>query len=247
MPAIGALDPDGIDQAYAWPDKPWLRVNMVTSLDGAAAAADGLSKGIATPADAHLFGALRGRADAILIGGSTLRAERYRPAPAKPRYEAARAAAGQRPAPVIAIVSRSLDLPLTDDLFVRPVERPIVLTSVDAPAGAVTAVSAVADVITCGETTVAPTAALAALRDRGLTWVHCEGGPHLLNQLAQQDLIDEWCITISPRVVGATFADGAEPRRMLAGGPLPKSPASLQLGHVLEEDGTLFLRYGRTT
>ena len=245
MPAVDALDPEGIDQAYSWPDQPWLRVNMVTSLDGAAVAADGLSKGIATPADAHLFSALRGRADAILIGGSTLRAERYRPAGPKSRYQAARTAGGQRPAPVIVIVSRSLELPLADDLFVHPVERPIVLTSADAPAEAVAAASAVADVISCGDKTVEPALALAALRERGLTWVHCEGGPSLLNQLAQQDLVDEWCVTIAPRLAGATYADGAEPHRLLAGGPLPESPRPLRLEHVLEEDGTLFLRYGR--
>ena len=245
MPADGELDADGIDVAYAWPDEPWLRVNMVTTVDGAVVAPDGLSRGIATRADAHLFAALRGRADALLIGAGTLRAERYRPAAAKPRYAQARAAAGQRPAPVIAVVSRSLAIDVADDLFVNPVERPIVLTVDSAPAAALAALSRVADVVRCGETDVDPTLALTALRERGLTWVHCEGGPNLLTLLAGHDLIDEWCVTVSPRLAGASYPDGTVPPRLLAGGPLPLSPTPLRLSHVLSEDGTLFLTYGR--
>ena len=49
-----------LDEAYAWPDGPWLRANMVSTVDGAARSPDGLSAGISTDADRRVFGRLRG-------------------------------------------------------------------------------------------------------------------------------------------------------------------------------------------
>jgi riboflavin biosynthesis pyrimidine reductase len=59
---------------------PCLRVNMVASLDGAAAGATGVTNAINTPPDRQLFGVLRGLADAIVVGAGTARAENYGPA-----------------------------------------------------------------------------------------------------------------------------------------------------------------------
>lgn len=245
LPAAGEIDAEHIDRAYAWPDQPWLRVNMLSTLDGAVVAPDGLSRGIGTAADAQLFGTLRGRADALLIGAGTLRAERYRPAAAKAAYQSARAAAGQRPAPVVAVVSRSLDLDISDDLFAHPIERPVVLTVAEADEKRRREVSVVADLIDCGDGEIDLRIAVDALRRRGLTWIHCEGGPHLLTSLAREDLVDQWCVTLAPHLAGARYPDGQDPGRLLAGGPLPESPWPLLLERVLESEGTLFLTYGR--
>jgi riboflavin biosynthesis pyrimidine reductase len=245
IPATGDLTTDEVDAAYAWPDAPWLRVNMVETLDGAAQAQDGLSRGIATAADARLFGVLRGRADALLIGAGTLRAERYQPAAPKARYSEVRAKAGQRPAPVIAVVSRSLALDVSEALFTEPVERPVVLTTASADRAARRAVSEVADVIDCGEDEVDLNIALEELRARGLTWLHCEGGPTLLAQLAAADLVDEWCVTLSPKLAGGSYPDGTSPGRILSGLALPDVPRTLELNRVLEEAGTIFLSYLR--
>lgn len=130
------LDDAGIDDAYAWPPGLWLRANMVSTADGAARSPDGLSAGISSPVDKRVFGRLRGLADAILVGAGTVRAEGYRPARPKRSFEARRAAAGQRPAPVIVVVTRSLDLAPDLPLFAGPVERPVVLTCSGADPGA---------------------------------------------------------------------------------------------------------------
>lgn len=69
-----------IEELYAPPGGPWLRVNMVSSVDGAAHGADGRSGSVNNAIDAEVFHLLRSQADAILVGGGTARVEGYRPA-----------------------------------------------------------------------------------------------------------------------------------------------------------------------
>jgi riboflavin biosynthesis pyrimidine reductase len=104
----------------------------------------------------------------------------------------------------------------------------------------------VADVVVAGDDAVDLVAAVATLRERGLVRVHCEGGPTLLADVAAAGLLDELCLTVSPLLAGGSYAGEDAPMpRILAGAPLPAPPASLSLAHVLEGDGTLFLRYTR--
>jgi riboflavin biosynthesis pyrimidine reductase len=65
-----------------------------------------------------------------------------------------------------------------------------------------------------------------------------ESGPGAAAQLAEADLLDEVCLTVAP-----LLAVG-EARRILDGVALAP-PSVLELGHVLEADGYLFLRYRR--
>jgi riboflavin biosynthesis pyrimidine reductase len=77
--------------------------------------------------------------------------------------------------------------------------------------------------------------ALTALGERGMRHALVEGGPGLNAQLAHARLLDELCLTLSPRVVAG---DGP---RILAGPELsqPLEPRVIQL---LEDNGFLFLR-----
>jgi riboflavin biosynthesis pyrimidine reductase len=71
--------------------------------------------------------------------------------------------------------------------------------------------------------------------------VLCEGGPHLLAQLAGEGLLDELCLTLSPLLAGP----GAD--RIVTGGlPLPGGGAQpFTLKHALEAGGFLLCRYVR--
>ena len=92
-----------------------------------------------------------------------------------------------------------------------------------------------ADVIVAGQDKVDLAAALGALADRGLSRVNCEGGPHLLAQVAAAGLLDELTLTVSPTLAGP----GAG--RIVAG---PAFAADrMTLTQVLAEDGYLFCRY----
>jgi riboflavin biosynthesis pyrimidine reductase len=116
----------------------------------------------------------------------------------------------------------------------------------------------VADVLTTGTGAVDLRSALEALGDRGLTHVLCEGGPTLNTGLAAAQLVDELCLTLSPKLAGCVgdgLAGGwlasssnmwlplsaATEERTFGGQPLTQL-LDLDLAHVLEEDSFLFLR-----
>lgn len=243
----GELSDADLDAAYSWPGwpdpTPWLRANMVSTVDGAGRSPDGLSAGISSDADRRVFGRLRGLADAVLVGAGTARAEGYRPAQAKADFVERRRAAGQREVPVIVVVSRSLHLDLAAPLYTEAHERTVVVTCASSDADARRRAAEVADVVVAGDDEVDLRAALDALRERGLTRIHAEGGPTLLADLVAVDLLDELLLTVSPVLAGGSYADGTEIPRVLAGAALPGAPRSLQLQHLLEDDGSLFLSW----
>lgn len=236
-----------LDAAYAWPGwpapQPWLRANMVSTVDGSARGPEGLSGAISGGADKRVFGRLRGLADVVLAGAGTVRAEGYRPAREKPSFAERRRDAGQAPVPVIAVVSRSLHLDLSSELFATPATRPVVVTSAASDPGLRRRTAEHADVLVAGDDEVDLTAAVAQLGERGLVRIHAEGGPSLLGDLAAADVLDELLLTVSPMLAGGSYDGGPEIPRILAGAPLADAPRPLSLVHVLEDEGTLFLRY----
>jgi len=234
-PAAGdELDDAGLAELYAYPEPRWLRANMVASADGAGYL-DDRTEGLSSPADMRLFGVLRVLADVVLVGAGTARIEQYKPARRRPALAELRA--GRPLAPPIALVSRKLDLDFASPLFTEAPEdaRTIVITCAGAPDDRRAAAAKVADVIVAGDRVADLTEALSALRARGLGRVLCEGGPHLLGEIAAAGLLDELCLTVSPMLVGPG------PARVTAGAPFPARP--MTLAHVLEDGGFLFCRY----
>ncbi len=234
---------EALAEVYAYPDqvnsgRPWLRANMVAGLDGAAWLA-GLSEGLSSEADKRIFGVLRALCDVVLVGAGTVRAEGYRPARARPQFAAARQAAGQAPAPVIAVVSRSLELDPGAPLFTEPLVRTVVITTEDAPAEARRALAGRADLITAGRGEVDLPRALAALTERGWTRQLTEGGPRLLADLAAAGLLDELCLSLAPLLTG-----GDAPRIMH--GVQMADAQRMSLVSLIEQKGFLFTRYCRT-
>ncbi|WP_158865292.1 pyrimidine reductase family protein [Leifsonia sp. AG29] len=215
----------------------WLRVNFISSLDGAATH-NGLSGGLADPADHRVFDLLRRLCDVVLVGAGTVRAEGYGPMRVDRRSQEARSDDGMTAHPVFAIVSASLDLDPRGPIFAEAPERPVVLTTELARAESREALSEVADVVVCGRERVQAEAGLAALRERGLNRIHCEGGPHLFADLIAARAVDELCLTINPRLEAGSAS-------RIATGAAPIVPPRMRLGHVLAGGDTLLLRYVR--
>ncbi|MFE0640790.1 pyrimidine reductase family protein [Streptomyces sp. NPDC058877] len=240
-PGAGEWSLDALADAYAYPegDAPWLRANMVSSLDGAGQH-EGRSQPLSSETDMRVFGVLRGLADVVVVGAETVRLEGYRPARAREAFAARRAAAGQGPAPVIAVVSASLDLDFSLPLFTEPLVPTLVLTGSGAPVERIReAREAGAVVLFAGDgARVAPARAVAVLAERGLRRQLTEGGPRLLGQFVAAGVLDELCLTISP-----TMTAGDAQR--IAGGPSVAVPTRFQVASVLEQDGFLFTRYRR--
>jgi riboflavin biosynthesis pyrimidine reductase len=237
FPSAGdELDLLGIAEAYAYPRERWLRVNFVSSADGAAYL-DGRSEGLSSADDKRVFGILRILADVILVGAGTARVEEYKAARARPSLAALRD--GRPAAAPIALVTRTLGLNLASPLFTEtaPGARTIVITCASSDDDLRAQTAKVADVIIAGDEVVDLPAARAALEDRGLPRVLCEGGPRLFGDLAAAGLVDELCLSLGPvlagpgaaRIIDGTHLDDARP---------------LALTQVLAaDDGFLFCRY----
>lgn len=226
---------------YAYPEpltQPWVRMNFLSSIDGAVSVA-GRTAGLATLADKQVFGLLRELADVILVGAGTARAEGYRGARSTAALRAARLAREQAPVPPIAVITASARLDDTSTLFTDTKVAPLVLTTERShPERRERLRSAGATVLSVGEERVEPAAALAALGERGLLRVLCEGGPTVFGELIAADLVDELCLTTAPALATGpagriSFGPAAPPRRMV-------------LGHALADtDATMLLRWVR--
>jgi 5-amino-6-(5-phosphoribosylamino)uracil reductase len=234
----GELSDEELVERFAYPARtqPWLRANMVTTVDGAAAGPDRRSASISSAADVRLFHLLRGLADVVVAGSGTAVAEWFGPADPEDATGAHRRRLGQRPAAVLAIASSRLDLDLDGPLFRGPADAVVVLTSAAAPAERRRAVQRRADVLVVGEERVDPVHAVEALEQRGLGRVLCEGGPTLLSAFVAAGVLDELCLTTSPLLIGGSAG------RVLAGVGLDP-PVDLVLTGLLEELGSLFSRW----
>jgi riboflavin biosynthesis pyrimidine reductase len=234
---------DELAEAYAYPElapgEHWLRANMVSTLDGAAQH-DGRSQPISGETDMRIFGTLRALTDVVVVGAETVRQEGYRPARAREVFAARRAAAGQGPAPAIAVVTASMDLDFTQPLYTSPLVPTLVLTGSAAPVDRIAAAAAAgAEVVVAGEGRgVDPARVVRELAERGLRRQLTEGGPRLLGQFVAAGVLDELCLTISPTI---TAGDA----QRIAGGPSVTVPHRLAPASVLEEAGFLFTRYRR--
>jgi riboflavin biosynthesis pyrimidine reductase len=212
----GDVSDADLERLYAPPDRAWLRVNMVSTVDGAATGDDGRSGDINNAADKRVFDTLRRLADVIVVGAGTARAERYRPARVP-----------------IVLVSRRGEVP--ESLQAAPPGSVLLATCASAP-GLDGARAALGDehVLVLGDDAVDLGALRAALEARGHRSLLSEGGPHLLRDLLAAGVVDELTATVVPRLVA-----GDGPR--IAAGPAVDVPLELTL--LLEEHGTLLGRW----
>lgn len=220
--------------------RPWVLANMVAGLDGSLSWHGRVGE-LSSASDRSLFVRLRGLADAVLVGAGTVRAEGYGPVRLPDDVRARRIADGRPAVPPLVVVSRSLDLDWSAPLWAgADGPRPVVVTSDAAPSGAVDRAAEHAEVVRAGAEAVDLAAALAHLATHGMRVVVTEGGPTLLDELVGVRLLDELCLTITPRFGGdpLTMANRAAPAAELA---------AFSLAGVVREGDELYLRYLRRT
>lgn len=213
--------------------RPWLCVNMVASVDGGTQV-DGRSSSIGDRQDTVVFRALRAVADVVLVAAATVRAEGYGAADLPDHLVRWRHGEEMANNPRIAIVSGSLDI----DLDAFGADPPIVVTTESAPTDRLRHISERTDVVIAGQDRVDLGNALRQLRSRGLARVLSEGGPSLNGQLAMSDLVDEWCLTISPVLLSG------ESKRVVSGPGLDEG-RSVVLDRVLRGEQSVFTRWLR--
>ncbi|SDS23158.1 Pyrimidine reductase, riboflavin biosynthesis [Brevibacterium siliguriense] len=218
----------------------WVTGHMVAGLDGTAAI-HGRVGALSTEPDQDLFRRMRQIADVVMVGAQTIRSEGYAPMRLSESARAQRQARGQSEMPPVAVVSRSLDLDWSSQVFAAAPEhaRTIVITCARADPKRLAAAEQAATVVIAGDDRVEPAKALQALAGFGYQVVLCEGGPRWLGELVAADRLDELCLSISP---------------MMGGDPLPVSVAppgadiaQFSLKSTMVADDTLFLRYESKT
>lgn len=210
-----------------------VRVNFVSSVDGAVTH-NGRSGGLSDDADKRHFELLRRVCDVVLVGAGTVRDEGYGPMRVSEESARWRVANGLPEHPVFAIVSGALDLDPGSRIFTEAPVRPIVFTTARG-ADRAYEFADVADVVIAGTEQVPGIDIVAALHERDLRSVLCEGGPHLFGSLLEDGVVDELFLTVNPTL------EAGDAMRILAGELT--EPTRLSLSSVLASGSTLLLRY----
>jgi 5-amino-6-(5-phosphoribosylamino)uracil reductase len=219
-------------------DRPWVKVNFVSSVDGAVSLG-GRSGGLSDPNDKKIFRLGRALADVVLVGARTALIERYRGVRPGEVPADLRAKLGLAAVPTIAVVTRSCSLEPHSDLIAKPLVPTIVFTTDAAPQERRSALAdAGAQVVVAGDDDVDLTEVVAELDRRALRRVCCEGGPQLFGSLITDGLVDELDLSVAPLLVGGDAG-------RIAHGHLPADPTRLRLASVLHADDQLLLRYVR--
>jgi riboflavin-specific deaminase-like protein len=212
-------------------ERPYLVLNMVSTLDGKATL-DWRTKGLSTELDRRLFHQLRTQVDAVMIGAGTARVERYGRITKSDELRRRRVREGLAGDPLAVIVSSRLDLPADLPLLQTPDQEVVIATSSDAVLQGTTARI---DYLRTGDDL--PLLMARLREERGVRSVLCEGGPTLNSHLLAADVVDELFLTLNPKLSG-----GAAAVTIVAGRELVE-PRELTLVSVAEGGGDLFTRW----
>lgn len=204
--------------------QPAVTLHLVTALNGAATGPDGRSGTLGGEADLVAMRRVRDGSDAILVGGSTVRAEGYGPVRSTPERRAARERNGLAALPRLAVLTNG---GVDTERLRGDGDRPVLITSNDELAG-----DEHAEVVVLEEPITAP-ALLAVLHDLGLHRILCEGGPSLAQWLLEAELVDELFLTVAPAIVGG------QPRLL----PDPLPVLALELRSAARHQDDVLLRY----
>jgi riboflavin biosynthesis pyrimidine reductase len=194
---------DWLEARYALPG-PWVRVNLVTAIGGQARGADGTSETLTGGIDRALLAVLRRSAEVVLVGAGTLRAERL----AMPRTAQLAVATMRRD-----FDPAALPEPAADG------RRPMLLCPPAAAHAVHRRVGEAAEVVAVdGDPAASPGLLVAALAERGLTRVVCEGGADLAGRLLAAGAVDELDLTTAPTLAeGTSVLRSPGPAGSLAG------------------------------
>jgi riboflavin-specific deaminase-like protein len=213
-------------------------VNMAVSVDGRINSRRREHFHLGSEHDRRLMDELRARADAVIVGAGTARHDGH---PMVIRYAdllARRTATRKAPHPVNVVLSGDLNLPLRP-IFTSQKTTRIVFTTRRAPAARIRRFSRVAEVVVLPGSTPSPRAVVAELRKRGLRKLILEGGGEVHFAFAKAGLVDEWYITVTPRLIGGRSA----PSFLDGDGFLKRNHLALRLVSLRRVGDEIFLCY----
>jgi 2,5-diamino-6-(ribosylamino)-4(3H)-pyrimidinone 5'-phosphate reductase len=218
--------------------RPYVIINMISSVDGRTAL-EGQASGIGSATDRRTMRTLRSRADAVMIGAGTLRAE---------KLSLGLDEADSAPQPLAIIVAHTGDVPLEEHLIVKGGQEVLILLSDAVSERVVERLRNLAPVMRAPADSTGAVdlerALLALQAERGVESLVVEGGPGLNHALISRQLVDELFVTVAAELFGGS-ADRT--LTLLRGPALPAHDRpTLELVSIHLADGELFLRYSLT-
>ncbi|MDO5511996.1 pyrimidine reductase family protein [Corynebacterium sp.] len=215
------------------------RAMAISTLSGSGAV-NGSSRSLGNDTDHALLNALRDWADVVVVGGRTAVAENYFGVRTTDATAYRRRDRGQSAVAPVAVVTRTLDLDPSSQLFWNTATAPLILAPADALADAALAArrqaltAAGAEWVSTGSGTAAEI--MGALHARGLFRVLCEGGPSLYSMMFSADAVDVLHLTVDPLLQVPVEKPLFDATHTIS--------TRLHLEHhAASDDGTLFLRY----
>jgi len=217
VPSLRRLGPVGEDELAALhrdlldppahEGRPHVALNFVMTADGRVSYRGRAE--IGTRTDRQLMFHLRTLADAVAVGAGTIRVDPFAPG-----------VRGAERLPLAVVVTRTAALPLDNRFFTYAGPR-LVATVAGADTAAIERPGI--EIARLGEREVDLVALLALLRDRGVRFLLCEGGPTLAGQLLADRLVDELFLTHATLVTAEPDA-----RRLFEGGLVPAETVRLE-------------------
>ena len=200
----GILDAEAAHQNRAFvhrvrTGRPWGVLKWAMSLDGRTALPNGASQWISGPPARAWVHELRAQCDAVIVGGGTVRAD-----------DPLLTSRGRRsPEPLRVVLSRSLDLPLSAQLWQQTTAPTLVAHG--GSAGVQAHASQLAGLQAKGVDLeqldrCEPQQLLLALARRGCNRVLWECGPGLASAALQQGCVQEIGAVIAPKLLGGALA-----------------------------------------
>jgi riboflavin-specific deaminase-like protein len=211
--------------------------NLATSVDGKIATPSRVLFPLGTPEDRRHMQVLRKKSDVVLFGASSLRAFR------RPCIVYGPAAKGLKKQPANAVLSTSLEgISPRWPFFTREGFHRILFVSEKAPAKNLKPFEKGCEIIRLKMATPRLSTAHQVIREleaRGYRKTLVEGGGNVMWDFARENLIDEYHVTLTPRIIGGTES----PTLVDGEGFEPKDVLDLKLKSCRKVGDELYLTY----
>ncbi len=220
--------------------RPFVTVNFAITTDGRVSTRNHTPADFTSKRDKRRLSEIRATCDAILVGASTLAADKMTMGISDPALRAERVARKQSAYPLRVVVSNSGRLSPALRVFEKIFSPIVIFTTTKMPARTRAALAEKAELWRHESESVNLAAMLATLRaEYRVKRLVCEGGPRLFRAMLAENLVDEIHLTLAPRIFGGREAPTLTG---IAGDFLPKS-TRCTLREMEVVDGECFLRY----
>ena len=194
-------------------NRPYVFINVAMTADGKIDTYERKGAAISSPHDKERVDELRASADAILVGGNTLRHEDPALTVKSEARRAARVQRGLSPNPIKAGIITVADIPLEGDFITRGDARKVIITTSSTSSKQIKTLQSLGvETFVHDSPRVDLPLAMQTLKEIGVNRLMVEGGATLNFELLRLGLVDEVQMYLAPLIFGGgnapTLADG---------------------------------------